>query len=664
MNKIFKDGISSKIFSIIVIFFLLSPTKILCQNCYKWFYDAAGASPSQGQINSLNSASCILVDSFPLDFRDSFKVFDFGFYVHHETMQGGYPKAFETAINKIEDESKYYLAFGKQTDQSGIYTKIWVSLKLPSSGQFSCMSELQREIYNSRIEISVSNKYESLKKSPSLYHDAEIEGISELIKIINEIKECCLVGAKNKRLSSCDNCSSELIEKYFEYNNYTKVQALINPSSSNNINNNAVRDISEAVLSGNCVGATLQSISNLINTYVPFHVLVTSDNNFCTYTPSEIQALRSNSGFDCHINLSTNIENYSNSNFRIEIRGYSNEYSEDKIRNIEFTLYCVINKKLNTPGITFNSNDPLETIVDIFFKGLELTPPDPTPENISTNYYLYQKSIDMDNAPESSPKNALGVKRNAEFFFKEKLRIDPHLWSNENKQLINANEPPVVDAKWIQYNPTHADFEFKVDANGNYKYDQNGNKIRQPLRHHHHEHGKYAYALPEGLHQKYSKYLHFLARESKNFTKDQKIEAIRAKINRLNRGLGQCNLFLNVYSMIGGLFTDDPGNIINWFGPVQIGKLKYKADSDNYILFYQESHWGCNQWQLRTGTHATWEKCAQFIVYSYYAYDETEGKWVGLGPLATGYAIKHCNGEVDIIIQECWASDCPPNSKA
>jgi len=38
-------------------------------------------------LKDLEAAACRLIDSLPAEFRDSFKVFDFGFYLHNETFQ-------------------------------------------------------------------------------------------------------------------------------------------------------------------------------------------------------------------------------------------------------------------------------------------------------------------------------------------------------------------------------------------------------------------------------------------------------------------------------------------------------------------------------------------------------------------------------------------------
>ena len=111
------------ILALLLGFILALSDRLNSQSCYVRLSDASGISPTQYQLDALESAACRLRDSLPLVFQDSFKVYDFGFYLHNETMVGGYPEMFQTAITQVETQSQYYLLFGKQTDKSGIYTK-------------------------------------------------------------------------------------------------------------------------------------------------------------------------------------------------------------------------------------------------------------------------------------------------------------------------------------------------------------------------------------------------------------------------------------------------------------------------------------------------------------------------------------------------------------
>ena len=125
------------------------------QNCYQRLTDASGIEPNSSQLLELETAACRLIDSLPILYRDSFKVYDFGFYLHNENMVGGYPEVFQAAINEVKSQSKYYLIFGKQPDKNGGYTKFWVDINLPSQNIFYCLSQ-----ENPNFNFDLSYKYQ------------------------------------------------------------------------------------------------------------------------------------------------------------------------------------------------------------------------------------------------------------------------------------------------------------------------------------------------------------------------------------------------------------------------------------------------------------------------------------------------------------------------
>ncbi len=107
-------------------------------DCYIRLDDISGVDTDKYQ-DSLQAAACRLVQAFPDEFRRDFRVYDFGFYLHNENFDGSYPEVFEQVKSQID--KPYYLLFGKQTDSTGVYSKIWVEVKLPETGKFSCMEE-------------------------------------------------------------------------------------------------------------------------------------------------------------------------------------------------------------------------------------------------------------------------------------------------------------------------------------------------------------------------------------------------------------------------------------------------------------------------------------------------------------------------------------------
>lgn len=197
--------------SILVLAFLagLFPTgwvPIQAQSCFIRLQDASGISPSQSQIDSLESAACRLIDSFPVVYQDSFRVFDFGFYLNNEVTDGRYPEAFQLAIEDVQSQSPYYLLFGKQTDQSGVYTRFWVDLKLPDEDIFYCIDQLSpnlRSDLETRFEIIANTIHGENEKLYYKFQAAELGVIDSLIHYLSGLKECC---EPEQRSLSCSPC--------------------------------------------------------------------------------------------------------------------------------------------------------------------------------------------------------------------------------------------------------------------------------------------------------------------------------------------------------------------------------------------------------------------------------------------------------------------------
>lgn len=185
-----------------LIFVYLNP--VYGQNCYVRLSDVSGITPTQDQLDSLESTACRLRDSLPTEFQSTFKVYDFGFYLHNETMVGGYPEAFQKAIELAQAGSPYYLLFGKQTDKNGVYTRFWVKLKLPSQAPFACVDAFKLKTIEQQIELVVNQKYQNLGASYSKYSAAEIAGIKKLIDIVFKYTDCCLC-CGNKQ-TGCESC--------------------------------------------------------------------------------------------------------------------------------------------------------------------------------------------------------------------------------------------------------------------------------------------------------------------------------------------------------------------------------------------------------------------------------------------------------------------------
>ena len=152
--------------------------------------DASGINTDAYQAD-LQAAADQLVSVFPKEFKSDFKVYDFGFYLHDESYSGGYPEAFAQAIADVSAKSPYYLLFGKQTDHSGVYTKFWVDLKLPTVSDGVCPTEVQMMILEAKLANKVTVTYDSLGKDPFDYAISERLTMALLRDEMVEVSKCC-----------------------------------------------------------------------------------------------------------------------------------------------------------------------------------------------------------------------------------------------------------------------------------------------------------------------------------------------------------------------------------------------------------------------------------------------------------------------------------------
>jgi hypothetical protein len=172
---------------------------------YQKLEDASGFNTDAFQAE-LEAAAQALQDSFPTDFQDDFKVYDFGFYLHQEVTDGGYPEAFAQKVAAIAQMSRYYLVFGKQTDQSGIYSKYWVDLKLPTTGEFTCL-----DLFAANYRTNLTKKFEIIANqiaelndySPSMFATIEKGVIDSLKSYLTGMYECC---DPSQRTALCNTC--------------------------------------------------------------------------------------------------------------------------------------------------------------------------------------------------------------------------------------------------------------------------------------------------------------------------------------------------------------------------------------------------------------------------------------------------------------------------
>ncbi len=200
-------------FTLLFILWGLMPTSlVLTQNdCYVQLDDASGFDITSFQTE-LDSAACELVSAFPdTAFSNHFKVFGFGFYLNLEYYDSySYPQAFLDVEEEMAGMSPYYLLIGRQSDQSGVFTRFWVGLKLPTTGEFSCMdliSPTWRDDLEEKLNIVANKSHKDNDLDHTEYSKAEMAAIKALTDFVEKTADCCDPERRFERSgNSCSAC--------------------------------------------------------------------------------------------------------------------------------------------------------------------------------------------------------------------------------------------------------------------------------------------------------------------------------------------------------------------------------------------------------------------------------------------------------------------------
>ena len=173
------------------------------QDCYIRLDDASGFNTDVYQ-DALEEAACKPLEYIPVEFRDDFRVYDFGFYPLVQSVPAGFEPTWNRLIDQVQAQSPYYLLLGKQSDKDGIYTKFWIDLKIPIDAAYPCLTQEKEQTMLQRIKIEMDKTYESLNRVHTSYHIVEIAGINKLATLMDKAINCCIASAKTTNCSNCD----------------------------------------------------------------------------------------------------------------------------------------------------------------------------------------------------------------------------------------------------------------------------------------------------------------------------------------------------------------------------------------------------------------------------------------------------------------------------
>ena len=154
-----------------LIFFSLNFNISLFGQCYENLGEMSGIVVSSNQ-SDIETAACSLRDALPQEYRNDFKVFDFGYYSLKESM-GEVDAIWDSKILESQSKASYFVLFGKLSNSSGMYNSYRVSVSMPPILDEGCANNLSRRI--AEIESILSSG-----TSPFSYANKAVESLEVL----------------------------------------------------------------------------------------------------------------------------------------------------------------------------------------------------------------------------------------------------------------------------------------------------------------------------------------------------------------------------------------------------------------------------------------------------------------------------------------------------
>jgi len=172
-----------RFFKILLFHLLVFSTLQAQDTTYIKLDDAGGTVFSAYELEQLELYADSIKLALPDKYRPDFKVYDFGFYRHLEVYgEYGFEEAFEELKPTLE--SPYYFLIARQSDISGMNTKVFVEFKLPEDSEFPCVSsaflESSRNIFTYSFDHS----------SGSAGHRI-LGGLKKIQGLTQNIYSCC-----------------------------------------------------------------------------------------------------------------------------------------------------------------------------------------------------------------------------------------------------------------------------------------------------------------------------------------------------------------------------------------------------------------------------------------------------------------------------------------
>ena len=174
------------------------------QNCFTELADFSGFETSPYQ-SELEIAACELIEAFPTEFQDNFHIYDYGFYRINKHTEGNLQADWNRVIQEVDSLSPYYLLFGKESDETGVYKKFWIEIKLPTDWLSQCFDNSYISILQNSIIFQLNQV--NYSQNPIHYANYEKECMSILKSKIEELADCCQPELKSEDL--CNSCITD-----------------------------------------------------------------------------------------------------------------------------------------------------------------------------------------------------------------------------------------------------------------------------------------------------------------------------------------------------------------------------------------------------------------------------------------------------------------------
>jgi hypothetical protein len=265
--------------------------------CYERITDQTGYILKPNQLATIEAAACKLMNSIPQPQRDSFGIFEIGFYQHNPVTAGGVPEFFEMAKAEALSKKPFYLLIAKQADASGLCTRFWIDLKLPLGGEFSCLNKISPQIRSDltyKYQFIANTVHDTHLKEVDKYDLAVSAVFDSLTQKVLDIIDCCDPQAKGAT-QACNACvaTPNEIAQFFRDKGYIAIPIKIltpvsaRPDSVGNKESVVGVDICTSItsieLDGTVCNNFAQVVSNIVGEWPggPAQAVITDNGCMC-----------------------------------------------------------------------------------------------------------------------------------------------------------------------------------------------------------------------------------------------------------------------------------------------------------------------------------------------------------------------------------------------